>query len=196
VHPNSKLLFEKYAKPLFKSHMRVLEIGPDKSPSTHKEIVGDDTIIWETLDIVPSEGLTYIANNEYRYPVADNTFDIVLSSQVAEHVKKTWVWIKELARICKKGGRVITIAPVSWRHHKFPSDCWRIYSEGMEVLYEEASLSVEVCKTETLEVTDYERLVPGQSCKPGRGGFKLFLRKLLHHRIMCAYDTIAIGVKT
>jgi len=195
MHPNSKLLFEKYAKPLFKNHMRVLEIGPDKSPSTNREAVKDDTLKWETLDIISSPDLTYVAGDEYKFPVPGDTFDIVLSSQVIEHVKKVWVWIKELARVCKKGGRVITICPVSWYRHEFPVDCWRIYSEGMKVLYEEAGLDVELCRTETLEVPGYKRVIPGKSYKPGKGNFKLLTRKFLGRRIICAFDTIAIGAK-
>lgn len=197
MHPNSKLLFEKYAKSFFKSHMRVLEIGPDKGPSTYREVAGDDTIIWETLDLQPfgDSKLTYTCKNEYKFPIPDDTFDIVLSGNVIEHVRKVWVWIKEVARVCKKGGYVITITPVSWFYHPFPVDCWRICNEGMKTLYKEADLNIELCKTETLEVTNYNRLIPGRSCKPGKGGFKLFFRKLMKRKIVCAFDTIAIGRK-
>ena len=79
MHFNSKLLFEKYAKPFFKSRMRVLEIGPDKYPSsTNKEIIGDDTITWETLDIFNSDSLTHVGEGEYKFSVPNDTFDIVL----------------------------------------------------------------------------------------------------------------------
>ena len=175
--------------------MKALEIGPDKHPSTNRVAVGDNTITWETLDIFNSDNLTHVAKDEYKFPIPDEAFDIVLSAQVMEHVKKPWVWIREVARVCKRGGRVIMIAPASWAHHSFPVDCWRIYSEGMNALYEEAGLDVELCKTETLEITDYNRLIPGKTYKPGKGGFKLFLRKLMRRKITCAFDTIAIGVK-
>jgi len=168
--------------------MRILEIGPDNNPSIHEQTVSNNTIRWETLDIRPfgsmaDNDLTYVVQDEYSYPIANNTFDIVLSAQVIEHVKKPWVWIKELYRITKKGGKVITIAPVSWRRHDFPVDCWRIYSEGMRSLYEDAGLRIDLCTTETLEISDYEHLIPGQSCKPGKWGYKLFIRKFLRHRI-------------
>jgi len=195
MHPNSKLLFEKYAKPFFKSRMRVLEVGPDKHPSTYEERVKDGSITWETLDIFHSNDITYVSENGYNFPIPDETFDIVLSGNVIEHVKKIWVWIKEMARVCKRGGHVITITPVSWFYHPFPVDCWRIYSEGMKTLYEEADLNVELCKTETLEVINYNRLIPGKSCKPGKYGFKLFFRKLMKRKIVCAFDTVAIGRK-
>lgn len=193
MHLNSKLLFERYAKSIFKSHMRVLEIGPDKHPSTYREMVGDETIIWETLDIFPSDSLTNVAENEYRFPIPDETFDIVLSGQVIEHVKKIWVWIKELTRICKRGGRIITIAPASWPYHARPVDCWRIYPEGMKALYEEAGLSIELCKFETLELPGYKRLIPGETCSSG--SLKMLIRRLIGWSITCSFDTIAIGIK-
>src|SRR5580765_5528725 len=55
VHPNSQLLFNKYAKTLFNSGFRVLEIGPDKLPTSFCEEVGDTSINWETLEYVSSE---------------------------------------------------------------------------------------------------------------------------------------------
>ena len=151
MHPNSQLLFEKYAKPLFKHNMRVLEIGPDRHPSTYRQIVGDQSIVWETIDLFESPKLTYRAENEYSFPIADNTFDIVVSGQVIEHVRKIWTWIKELSRVCKVGGSVITINPVNWPYHEAPIDCWRIYPEGMKALYEEGNLTVDLSVAESLD---------------------------------------------
>ena len=98
------MLFEKYAKPLFKNGIKVLEIGPDvdRDVSTLKKSVADDSIIWETVDIISSKNLTHVAESEYKFPMADNTYDIVLSCNVLEHVRKPWVWVKEVSRVCKK----------------------------------------------------------------------------------------------
>ena len=194
MHLNSGLLFEKYARPYFTDGVKVLEIGPEGDLG-YKRFLPDSDIGWETADITPSPRLTYIVKNEYAFPIPDNKFDIVLSGQVIEHVKKPWVWIRELARVARKGGRVITIAPASWKYHEAPVDCWRVYAEGMKALYEEAGLDIELCVTESLEVTGYKRLLPGQSVRPGRGNFKLILRKLFGLPVMCAFDTIAIGIK-
>src|SRR3712207_1617093 len=99
MHKNSRLLFEKYAQGYFRSGMRVLEIGPDRFPSTYQSIVSDKSIIWETLDLYNSPQLTYSASSEYSYPIADNTYDIVLSGQVVEHVRRIWAWMRELVRV-------------------------------------------------------------------------------------------------
>ena len=140
MHTNSRLLFQKHAREFFRPGLRVLEIGPDKFPSTYCSLVADGSITWDTLDIWQDARLTYSATSEYSFPAPSDTYDIVLSGQVIEHVRKIWLWIKELTRVCKVGGLVITINPVSWPYHEHPIDCWRAYPEGMRALYEDASL--------------------------------------------------------
>jgi SAM-dependent methyltransferase len=196
MHLNSKLLFEKYAKPYFKNNMRVLEIGPTGYPSAYNKMVGNNTITWETLDISGGKNLSYVPENEYEFPVPDGTFDIVLSGQVIEHVKKVWVWVKELARACKTGGHVITIAPVSWPFHEHPVDCWRIYPEGMKVLYEEAGLKMRLCESGTLETRRKRFITPGEGARIRRRELiALSIKNAIHWPTTCSFDTIAIGVK-
>jgi SAM-dependent methyltransferase len=201
MHLNSKLLFERYAKEYFHSRLRVLEIGPDGFPSTYQSVIGDDALVWDTLDIVEHPNLTYRALDEYRYPVPDAHYDIVLAGNVLEHVRKIWLWIKELARICKPGGLVITVNPVSWPYHQAPIDCWRVFPEGMEALYEEAKLQVIISVWDSLEVPNYRRYLPGMSLDfrdtpKGRlwRRANLFLGKL-GWPVERAYDTITIGRK-
>src|SRR5215469_8025680 len=104
MHTNSKLLFDKYGKSYFRPRCRVLEIGPDAFPSSYANLVNDSSITWETTDISDRGSMTYPNAGEYSFPVADAAYDVVLTGQVIEHVKKIWVWVKELDRVCKKGG--------------------------------------------------------------------------------------------
>ncbi len=194
MHLNSELLFKKYAKAYFKHHIKVLEIGPDRLPSTYQHLVNDSTIRWETLDMCDRVGpMTHVTKNEYQFPIPDNSFDIVLSGQVIEHVKKIWVWIREVARICKPGGHVIVIAPVSWPYHEAPVDCWRIYPEGMKVLYQEANLQVEFCRVESLEAKKYNKVVFGQT--DNSSPLKRIVKRYLRIPTSCALDTVTIGRK-
>jgi hypothetical protein len=106
MHENSRLLFAAYGKKqFFRSKSRVLEIGPDAFPSSYAKIIGDETIIWDTLDIFNGEKLTYPKSSEYSFPVPGNCYDVVVSGQVIEHVRKIWVWIEELESVCKRGVR-------------------------------------------------------------------------------------------
>jgi SAM-dependent methyltransferase len=196
MHKNSKLLFEKYALPYFKPNMRVLEIGPSY-PSTYQKLVGDPSITWETIDLFDDPRLTHRATSEYSFPLADNTYDVVLSGQVMEHVRKIWRWMPELSRVAKPGGLVITINPVSWPYHEHPHDCWRAFPEGMRALYEDSSLEVIESVFDSLEVNGGAERIPGRSKEFQPIVSRLRSRMLRWWRfpVECAFDTITIGRK-
>jgi len=197
MHPNSLLLFEKYGKPFFRSGMKVLEIGPDMFPSSYQKLIDHLSLEWHTLDRHHSPYLTFANTREYSFPIPDEAYDITLSGQVIEHVRKPWKWISELARVTRSGGVVITINPVSWTYHEAPVDCWRIYPEGMKALCEEAALSVELSLWESLETPGFRRYIPGDSLE------LLSVRKRLAYKLLGrfgfpvqrSYDTITIGRK-
>jgi SAM-dependent methyltransferase len=160
MHLNCDLLFEKYAMSYFKDNDHVLEIGPDIIPSSLSLRVNNPAIRWDTLNIEAGEEtsrakndqLTFLSVNEYAYPIADNTYDIIVSANVMEHVKKFWKWFEELKRILKPGGVIITIAPISWPYHEAPVDCWRIYPDGIRALYDDMGLKDVFTTFESLEM--------------------------------------------
>jgi SAM-dependent methyltransferase len=198
VHANSRLLFQKYAASYFPAGGRVLEIGPDGFPSAFQAAVnGRGGMTWETLDMFQDARLTHVATSEYSFPVADESYDVVVSGNVLEHVRKIWVWMRELARVCKVGGVVITLNPVSWPYHEAPIDCWRAYPEGMKALYEDASLQVILSHWESLEALGFRRYTPGASPEHQSRPLRLALRVLgrLGFPVERSYDTITIGRK-
>jgi SAM-dependent methyltransferase len=202
MHLNCELLFEKYAREYFRSDLRVLEVGPDQFPSTLETHVGDDSIEWNTLDLAESHGsaqLTHIAISEYEFPIDDETYDIVVSANVIEHVRCIWRWVPELARVCKPGGVVVTINPVSWPYHEAPVDCWRVYPEGMRALYQDASLTVLVSQFDALEAkqSGRRRFLPGRSPVWQPWQLRLAFRVLgpFGFPVEAAYDAITVGKK-
>ena len=157
MHANSQLLFKKYAVPFFRANQTVLEIGPDAIPSAYRDSVRESGLRWETLEIrrvdrpTPLHTVNHVAEHEYSFPLRDDAYDVVLSGQVIEHVRKIWTWYRELARVCRPGGLVITICPVTWPYHEDPVDCWHIYPEGMKALCEEAGLQPVLIESENVE---------------------------------------------
>ncbi len=197
MHTNAKLLFEKYALPLFKPGMKVLEIGPDAFPSTYQRLTEHLSLEWHTLDMYDSPNLTYPKSSEYSFAIPDGTYDVVLSGQVIEHVKKPWRWMPELARITKAGGVVITINPVSWVYHEAPVDCWRIYPEGMQALYEDSSLAVLFSRWESLETPHFKNFLPGISWEQQSRKMQIFYEIVskFGFPVERSYDTITVGRK-
>lgn len=106
---------------LFKNYSgkKILDIG-----------CGDGTITKNLLDMgLDAYGLDYseVSKNfldtrfnkiniqEDKFPFDDNTFDIVFSKSVVEHLKEPDYLIKESYRVLKPGGIIITMTP-SWKH--------------------------------------------------------------------------------
>ncbi len=197
MHLNSKLIFKKYGLSFFHPGMKILEIGPDSFPSSNRQALGEMSLTWDTLDIADNSDLTFPNSNEYLFDIPNETYDLIISSNVIEHVKKPWKWIPEITRITKSGGRVIIINPVSWIYHESPVDCWRIYPEGMKALYEEAGLDVCFSSYESLETPGFRRYIPGIS-KENRNPWGRWVNQLLGYiglPVERAYDNITIGIK-
>lgn len=200
MHDNSLHLFNKHAAGYFKPGMRVLEIGATTTDSAYKQALASKDFRWDTLDLQGFPGVTYVATSDYAYPIAENSYDIVLAGQVIEHVKMTWLWMKELKRILVPGGRLITIGPNSWPYHEAPVDCWRIFPEGMQALCDFAGLAVDFCATESLEKDRYGRT------RPGKGRVSTSIKSKVKYALLgplsylgfpisVSYDTITIARK-
>ena len=69
-------------------------------------------------------------------PFNDNSFDIVFSDNVFEHIKYPWLASDECIRICKKGGLLFHIAPFGARYHPVPGDYFRYTHSGFKALFE------------------------------------------------------------
>ncbi len=197
MHLNSRLMFQKHARHYFKPGMRILEIGPDAFPSTLQNSVDVDNLDWQTMDMYQSSKLTFVNDQPYTFPVPDQYFDMVISANVAEHVQALWLWMPEVARVCKPGGLVITVNPVSYPYHEAPVDCWRIYPEGMRALYQHAGLTVEESCFECLEVSSSRRRLPGLSTAKQSLSRRVVwtLLGLVGFPVECAFDTVTIGRK-
>jgi SAM-dependent methyltransferase len=200
MHRNSLLMFEKYASSHICPGDRVLEIGPNPVPSPYRLGTQAEVAAWQTLDFPGPNELTYELTDGYRFPVTSDSYDVVLSGQVLEHIPKPWRWMPEVARVTRPGGIVVTIAPVSWPFHEAPYDCWRVYPDGLRGLYEDAGLEVLVAEWGSLELEPVVQKLPR---KLRRWGLwqqlstpMLWLHDHMHFPLEGAFDTIVIGRKS
>ena len=68
-------------------------------------------------------------------PFPDNSFDLVVSDQVLEHVEgDPFLAVEECRRVLKPGGIVIHTAPLLIQIHGYPSDFWRFTPDGLALL--------------------------------------------------------------
>jgi SAM-dependent methyltransferase len=68
-------------------------------------------------------------------PVDDGSFDIVLATQVLEHVDDPAAAVRELHRVTAPGGRVLASTHGVMVYHPNPVDYWRWTHTGLEKLF-------------------------------------------------------------
>jgi SAM-dependent methyltransferase len=69
-------------------------------------------------------------------PVEDESFDVVLCTQVLEHVDDPAAAVRELHRVVAPGGRVLASTHGVMLYHPNPQDLWRWTHTGLQRLFE------------------------------------------------------------
>ena len=83
------------------------------------------------------KGLNFIYGDICNCPqIESNSFDIVTSFNLLEHVYEPWKAISEIVRVTKKNGLVCLMAPFSWRYHPCPKDLYRFSPDCLKYLVE------------------------------------------------------------
>ena len=142
MHSNSFEVFRRFGLPFFEAGQKALEVGPDPHWSLRSllERVGVHYHYADLANGGRTDPTCVAMEDEYHFDCPDGAFDVVLSANVIEHVRKPWTWVPELARITRAGGFVVCVNPVSWPYHEGPVDCWRLFPEAYKALFEEAGL--------------------------------------------------------
>ena len=68
----------------------------------------------------------------------DASFDVVLCTQVLEHVRHPQRALAEIARVLKPGGHLLLTTHGVYPHHPDPGDYWRWTQQGFEAMFEDA----------------------------------------------------------
>ncbi|HIH16250.1 MAG TPA: methyltransferase domain-containing protein [Candidatus Diapherotrites archaeon] len=88
------------------------------------------------LDIVKSTGIDVLGYGE-QLPLKDQSMDVILCTQVLEHVRQPFEVVKEMHRVLKKGGMVFLTTHGNWRIHNEPEDNWRFTPDGFRELFKD-----------------------------------------------------------
>ncbi len=124
--------------------VKVLEIGSRNVSSAaswkkHAPLcnyTGFDLLGGDNVDVVGD------AHQLSKY-FGDETFDVIISSAVFEHLAIPWVVIEEIAKILKVGGQVCTETHFSFCEHELPWNFFQFHPNGLQYLFNE-SLGFEI----------------------------------------------------
>lgn len=132
------LFFMKHIKENFKEHenINILEIG-GRTEYYYKEIITNyfHSATYMNMDI-ENIGENVIIGDITNCPhIGDNTYDLIISSDVFEHIDEPWNAAEQITRILKPNGITLHSTLFSWRFHPCPNDYFRFTHEGMKVLF-------------------------------------------------------------
>lgn len=93
-------------------------------------------------DFPGNEAAQRIITDPARIPVEDRGADLVLSTQVLEHVVDPARYLGECRRILRDGGNLILSTHGIWRYHPDPCDYWRWTSDGLKKIVAESGFEI------------------------------------------------------
>lgn len=86
------------------------------------------------FDLPGNEMADGIISEDGKLQRDDESVDIVLSSQVLEHVSSPDTYLAEAYRVLKPGGQLILSTHGVWCYHPDPADFWRWTCDGLKKL--------------------------------------------------------------
>lgn len=87
------------------------------------------------LDVVAGPEVDVVAKSSEKWRLPDAQFDIVLCTQVLEHVEDLEHFLAEIQRVLKPGGVIVASFPFIYNEHGIPWDYRRFSAYGAEKLF-------------------------------------------------------------
>lgn len=136
LHTRTSSWIERYAVG------RCLDVGTGHSP--HQCRLRRRAIEVVTLDLEDrAGGVDIIADVQDMTEIGDGSFDVVLCTQVLEHVPRPWDAVAEIARVLRPGGAALVSVPHLSAIHEAPHDYFRFTEYGIRSLADDCGLEVE-----------------------------------------------------
>jgi SAM-dependent methyltransferase len=123
---------------------RVLDVGCGTQPYRRWLPEGAEYV---GLDVAPGPHVDVVAERGKSWPLPDASFDVVLCTQVLEHVDDLELAVREIDRVLKPGGVVVVSVPFSYNEHGAPDDYRRFSRFGLAQVFD-AGYSVESLRRE------------------------------------------------
>jgi SAM-dependent methyltransferase len=127
----------RFAAPAAPAGSRVLDYGCAASP--YREIFGPD-IEYVGADLEGNPLADVLLNEDGSVPLPDAQFNLILSTQVLEHVADPELYVSECHRLLKPGGTLVITTHGIMFYHPDPVDYWRWTSAGLDRILSGAGL--------------------------------------------------------
>lgn len=126
--------------PSFKG--KVLDCGCGSMP--YKELVLSNLNVTDYIGLDIESGLNYdLVKADFLWdgvvmPFENESFDVVLSTEVLEHVPDPYIYMAEVRRVLKPGGVFFFTVPFMMSLHEVPHDYYRYTPFALELIFKKA----------------------------------------------------------
>lgn len=112
--------------------IKILDFGCGGSP--YKSLFPNSD--YKRADYLSTDGLDYIVSENSTIEEKDETFDLIISTQVLEHVKNPNTYLQECYRLLKPNGNLVLTTHGTYEDHGCPFDFQRWTADGLKVAVE------------------------------------------------------------
>jgi predicted SAM-dependent methyltransferase len=118
-------------------NLRILEVGSRNVNGTVKDVIDRKYYKeWKGIDIEAGPNVDKVMSV---YDLSQNysaEFDVVICTEMMEHVESWPSALLEMSRVLKDGGYLIVTSPSKgFIYHGYPNDYWRYQKEDMERIF-------------------------------------------------------------
>lgn len=92
---------------------------------------------YDVFDVQAGPQVTIVGDIQSCPAIADNTYDVIVCTQVLEHIANPFLAVNELHRMLKPGGIILLTVPSSYPYHAAPRDYWRYTRDSLQLLFGE-----------------------------------------------------------
>jgi SAM-dependent methyltransferase len=149
---------------------QVLDVGAGDAPYRELFAHADYRTSDWTASPHPGARSADVIGSAEALPLADAELDVVLCTQVLEHVPDPAGVLAELHRILRPGGRLYLSAPLVWELHELPHDYYRYTQPALEHLLGAAGFADVEVRPRTDSFTALAQLMTNVSWQLGRAG--------------------------
>ena len=135
----------------------IVDLGSRDVNGSYRSLFAEPPWTYKGVDLAPGQNVDLVLRDPYHWPEFDTaSVDVVISGQAFEHIEFFWETMREIARVLKSHGLCCIIAPSSGSEHRFPTDCWRFFPDGLRALARYAGLEALEAQTQWDDLPQFD----------------------------------------
>ncbi|MFK8059423.1 MAG: class I SAM-dependent methyltransferase [Polaribacter sp.] len=119
------------------ANKNILVIGSGDKVEYYNEVFKNSLVINSDVHLQFKPDIVFDA---HEIPFKEESFDLVVASQVLEHTFKPWEVANEIQRVTKIDGEILIEIPFNFQYHSPPYDFFRFTFTGLRSLFQKSEL--------------------------------------------------------